>query len=147
MHRPSHSNRPLTRRPFAQDDGNVTVEFVILFPLMMGLLLLIGSASLHFAISGDVQQLAHELARASLPFAGEENWCQRLRSEWMQPVSANLPMLSEWRVVDLSCDLDQSLHMARITVVYDADGTLAQIFGRMIGLTADGYTRHAFVQV
>lgn len=141
------SNLSRAGRALTRDDGNVTVEFVILFPLLMALVLLIGSASLHLALSGDVQQLAHELARASLSFAGETDWCQRLRTEWLHPVSENLPMLAETRVVGLTCALEPGQNMARITVVYDADGTLAHIFGRMIGLTTDGYVRHAFVQV
>ncbi|WP_283179171.1 TadE/TadG family type IV pilus assembly protein [Gemmobacter sp. 24YEA27] len=49
-----------------REDGAITIEFVIIFPLFLAFLFLIVFVSFLIATASDVQQLAHELARQSI---------------------------------------------------------------------------------
>lgn len=80
----------LSRRPrftaFGRDEaGSITTEFVIIFPVVMALFFLIAFVSMLTSAASDVQQLAHELARAAFSLAGAKppdgDICATLRQE------------------------------------------------------------------
>ncbi|MCW1933634.1 TadE/TadG family type IV pilus assembly protein [Pararhodobacter zhoushanensis] len=134
-------------KAWARDEnGASTVEFVVLLPFLIGMLGLIGSASLYFAVSSDVQQLAHELARASLSVADNGNWCDDLRTTRATALAQNLPTLNPERVSAVDCAHDQASGLLRVTVLYDTRGTLGEILGSAIGLQFDSFQRSSFIQ-
>ncbi|WP_127107623.1 TadE/TadG family type IV pilus assembly protein [Pararhodobacter zhoushanensis] len=134
-------------KAWARDEnGASTVEFVVLLPFLVGMLGLIGSASLYFAVSSDVQQLAHELARASLSVVDDGNWCDDLRTTRATALAENLPTLNPERVSAVDCARDQASGLLRVTVLYDTRGTLGEILGSAIGLQFDSFQRSSFIQ-
>ena len=123
-----------------------TVEFVVLLPFLIGMLGLIASASLYFAVASDVQQLAHELARASLSVAEEDDWCDDIRATRATALAQNLPTLDPARVSEVSCARDGTSGLLSVTVLYDTRGTLGAILGSAIGLQFDSFQRSSFIQ-
>ncbi|WP_370205811.1 TadE/TadG family type IV pilus assembly protein [Pararhodobacter marinus] len=131
----------------ARDEtGSTTVEFVVLLPFLIGILGLVVTSSLYLALASDVQQLAHELARASLSVAHEDDWCARVEDEMVAPLAANLPLLEPERVDAVACDSDPDTRLLRVSVVYNTSGTLGAILGSMIGLQFQSFQRASFVQ-
>lgn len=137
-------------RSWQQDErGASTVEFVILLPFMISFLGLVATASLYLALSSDVQQLAYEMARASLPDAESTTdtlACDDLGTRWVTPLAANLPLLDPARVSDVACRLDPDTKILQVAVQYDTRGTLGSILGAAIGLEFDSFTRSSFVR-
>lgn len=131
------------------ESGASTVEFVLLLPFMIGFLGLIAASSLYLALSSDVQQLAHELARASLPRAEStqtEADCDSLRDRWVPPLASNLPMLDAARVLAVNCRQDTDADILQVTVDYDTRGTLAAILGGLVGMEFDSFRRSSFIR-
>lgn len=131
------------------ESGASTVEFVILLPFMIGLLGLIASASLHLALSSDVQQLSYELARASLPEAQATDTdaeCDDLGARWVPRLAANLPMLEADRVLAVTCLQDPDSELLQVTVSYDTRGTLAAILGGLVGMEFHSFRRSSFIR-
>ncbi len=130
----------------AAEDGASTVEFVVMLPFLIALLGLIASASLYLAVASDVQQLAHELARAALPVADDADWCDTVQDRMVAPLADNLPLLSPERVTGVQCGHDATTGILSISVNYDTRGTLGAILGSAIGLRFDSFQRASFVQ-
>ncbi|MBN8291497.1 pilus assembly protein [Rhodobacter sp. NTK016B] len=126
--------------------GSTTVEFVVLLPFLIGVLGLVVTSSLYLALASDVQQLAHELARASLSVEHDDDWCEEIEARMVAPLAANLPLLEPDRVNGIACDNDPDTRMLRVSVVYDTRGTLGAILGSMIGLQFQSFQRASFVQ-
>jgi Flp pilus assembly protein TadG len=137
------------REQSRDESGASTVEFVILLPFLIGFLGLVATASLYLALSSDVQQLAHELARAALPDAQStdtEAECDALGDRWVSPLATNLPLLQPERVTGVSCQVDPSTRILRVAVNYDTRGTLGNILGSVIGLRYESFSRSSFVR-
>lgn len=131
----------------ADERGAVSVELVIVLPAVIAILMLFVSAALHFAVAADVQQMAHELARAALPYAGSPGWCTILVQHWADAVAASFPMLSPERVAGVECRLEPATGLAMVQVTYDAAQTPGSVFGRPVGLDLASITRRGLVQI
>lgn len=135
------------RRLLEQDRGAVAVEFVVVLPALILLLLLFVSSALHFALASDVQQLATELARAALPYANDSAACTVVVQLWSDVVTGSFPLLSPDRVVEVACRYDAAVGLAQIQVTYDTHGTPGSLLGRLVGLDVESIIRRGLVQV
>jgi hypothetical protein len=126
--------------------GAVSVEFVIVLPVLLVFLLIYAAAAMHFAVSSDVQQLAHELARSALPYVGQEDWCSTVIQLWAEPLSVRLPLLDPARLGQIQCALDPQRNLAEVVVRYDTSGTPGSILGRLVGLNFDEMVRRSMVR-
>lgn len=138
------------RRFCLSERGAVTVEFVILLPLLLGIFALIVSASLLFAAASDVQQLSHELARAGIWYysgrAGAvSDPCAALQASSLSNIVSTLPNLSEAQIRNVACVRDGDI--LRIEVVYDLSRNFGQMLGRMIGLDVTEFVRQSAVKL
>lgn len=129
------------------EDGAVAVEFAVILPLFIGLILTAVSASLHFATTSDLQQLAHELARSSLRYAPDSGWCDALTTDWLTRFAANLPMLNPPDIQSVQCDYDVASGIAEVSVTYDAANSAGSILGRLVGLDMGTIARQSFVRL
>ena len=131
-------------------DGAVTVEFVILLPVFLLLLTLIVSASLLFATASDVQQLAHEFARASMSamqggVADPAAECAQMRDQLVQAIAVGLPNISPNAVLAVDCAISND--MLQVSVSYDMRGNLGQARGQVIGLDVANFSRASAVRL
>lgn len=136
---------------FGQGQGGaVTVEFVILLPAFLLILTLIVSASLLFATASDVQQLAHEFARASMwtihaGTADPAAECAQMRDQLLQAIAMGLPNISPDAVVAVDCAISND--MLQVSVSYDLRGNLGRALGQVIGLDVANFTRVSAVRL
>ncbi len=115
--------------------GSVTIEFVIIFPFVIMLILFILFASTLIATASDVQQLAYELARESVGTAGEseESTCVALEQR-VKVLAATTAMLSPTNVKDkLVCTLNADGYLT-VKVDYNIAGSSIANFADKIGL-------------
>ncbi len=129
------------------EDGAVSVEFVIILPVLIAILAITVSASLHFSMASDVQQLAHELVRGAIAYAPDPGWCNQLKIDTLDPLVSNLPMLTKSRIVGINCDLQSQNNIALINVIYDVSRTPGSVLGRLVGLDLATLSRSSFVQL
>jgi len=132
---------------FGCAEGAVAVEFVIVLPVLLALVLLIAASSLHFAVSTEVQQLAFELARASLPIAGSDGWCDTLNAVATANFIPRFSLLEATRLEGVTCAFDSASGFASVVVNYDMSNTMASVLGRAVFLDLDAFSRSAWVQL
>lgn len=133
-----------------QEAGAVTVEFVIILPILLAILLLVVSGSLLFAAASDVQQLAHELARAGIwVFLDAQDdipgRCTVLVQQSLESIVSGLPTIYTDAVRRVDCYIDQQ--MLRVEVEYDLSNNFGQFLGRVIGLNVDAFTRFSAIRL
>lgn len=141
-------------RRFATDrDGAITVEFVIIFPLLVALLFLIIFASLLISTASDVQQVAHELARDSLGrlSRGEavEDLCTDMASDadLMNRLVTESLLLNEEKLNVLPCPGEPGEDgIVTVTVRYDFAGSTVSALGQNLGVTIGTIERSSSVQ-
>lgn len=138
----------LIRRFRADRTGAVTVEFVIIFPLLLMLLLLIVFVSLLISTASDVQQLAHELSRQSLgrltrsdppadvclAMAGDAALMNGLLQQ-------TLLLRAEQLTVAPCPGMPDPDGFVTVTVTYNFAGSLVQALGENFGLDIGIITR------
>jgi hypothetical protein len=144
------SSRKSVKAFLVDASGAVTVEFVIILPMLLGLLLLIVAVSLLFSAASDVQQLAHELARAgiwhfSTMSTNVADACAALQAASLSQIVESLPNLSAASVRDVTCALDDD--MLRVQVTYDLSQNFGQMLGRLIGMNIDAFVRSSAVRL
>ncbi|MCC1482143.1 pilus assembly protein [Roseibaca sp. Y0-43] len=141
----------VAKRSFLRSQGGaVTVEFVILLPILLAVLSLIVSASLLFAAASDVQQLSHELARAGIwyyaGYAGPVgDPCAAMQAHSLPTIISTLPNLSETQIRQVLCAADDDV--LRVQVAYDLSQNFGQILGRIIGLEVTEFVRQSAVKL
>ncbi|NNU79472.1 pilus assembly protein [Halovulum dunhuangense] len=129
----------------------MTVEFVIIFPMLMGFLLLVFTASMFIATISEVQQLSFELARASLVFFDQPDvypdFCQGLLAERLDVLADNFSRLEPGRIADVNCSIDPVSSLIEVSVDYDFEDDFLSRMGRLIGLELQSVTRRSILQV
>lgn len=136
------------RRFGADRAGAVTVEFVIIFPLLLMMLLLIVFVSLLISTASDVQQLAHELSRQSLGRLTRANppadVCQVMAQDTALMnglLQQTLLLRSEQLTVNPCPGMPDSDGFVTVTVTYNFAGSLVQALGENFGLDIGIITR------
>lgn len=132
--------------------GVVTVEFVIIFPVLILFLALIGFVSFLIAEQSEVQQVAFELARKGIALVGQNytgDLCTKLASDYMPALIENSVTLTASKFQTLAACPSQpsSSGVLTISVSYDLLGSGASAFGQMLGISLGDITRSASVIV
>lgn len=142
-----------TRRFLRDDRGAVTVEFMILFPVILFFLFFIIAVSFYIATASDVQQAAQSLARAAIGVAnGPEpvgDICTRLGQEVLAEVIEHSPLLDPAKAaLPASCaSQPNDSGMLTITLTYDLLGSSLQAIGNTAGFSFTQIMRSASVQL
>jgi len=134
------------RRFIKREDGAVTTEFVVIFPVVMALIGLLVLTSLLISAASDVQQVAHELSRKSFRYlstgAPPADVCERLRQEDLPGVVRETLLLKAEKLTLLPCPgQPETGGRVTITVQYDFGGDFVQSVGRSFGLNLGRITR------
>jgi Flp pilus assembly protein TadG len=139
-------------RLLREDDGAVSVEFMILLPALLLFVVFIFVVSLYLGTASDVQQAAQTLARAALPIlnSGEENVdvCARLiSSNMVQAVVDQTAFLSIDKLTFPTSCTDQPAAdgSVSITLVYNLAGSTLSSLSNLVGLDFVQIERSAVV--
>lgn len=130
------------RRYYCADErGAITVEFVIIFPLVLLLLFLIIFTSLLIATASDVQQIAHELSRQSLgrmarnPSAPDICTEMSHDSVLMHGLTRNSLLIDPAKLVVRPCPEQPDTNgFVSISVSYNFAGSFVQALGQNFGV-------------
>lgn len=138
-------------RSFPRDNsGAISVEFVVVFPLLVLLLMLIVFVSLLISTASDVQQITHEMARASFKYLGDSsitNICAKLRSDVLPHMLENSALLSVDRFTLLDCPgQPDASGFITITARYDFAGSIVQSIGEMFNFDLGLITRSSRIK-
>lgn len=129
-----------------EEDGAITTEFVIIFPVVMALLFLIVFISLLIAAVSDVQQIAHDLARSSFRHLGAAeppaDICSVLAAEALPGLVVNSLLLSTEKLAVMPCpgQPDPGGYFT-ISVNYTFAGDAVQSIGETFGIEIGTVTR------
>lgn len=142
------STAPLLRTFLANRDGAVTTEFVIIFPIVIGLLFLITFVSLLVSTASDVQQVAHELARAAFPYAAQKaegaDICATLRTSVLPRLIEQSLLLSPDKFTLLPCPAAPDAQgFITMQITYNMAGDYVAELGRNFGLNLGSLARSA----
>ena len=127
-------------RALREDAGAVTVEFMILLPALLLILIFIFVVSLYLGTASDVQQAAQTLARASfrVVHSGEEvvDICAQLSEEMLGDVIEQAAFLNAEKVTFPATCADQPAEdgSVTITMVYDLTGSSLSSLSELVGL-------------
>lgn len=142
---------PLSRL-LGEEDGAVSVEFMILLPALLLFVVFIFVVSLYLGTASDVQQAAQTLARATLPLlnSGEENidvCASLLSSNMVQAVIDQTAFLSiDNLTFPASCtDQPAADGSVTITLVYNLAGSTLNSLSSLVGLDFVQIERSAVV--
>lgn len=131
-----------------REDGAITVEFVIIFPLILMLLFLIIFASMLIATASDVQQAAHELSRQSMRrFARSTpvvDVCTEMAADTtlMTWIHAQSVMLNPTKLSVAPCKgAPDANGFVTVTVSYNFAGSFVQAIGQNFGVNLGIITR------
>lgn len=134
---------------FRSESGAVSVEFVLVLPVMMAIFGLIGVTSHLYAVSSDIQQTSFELARRSVALAGTEpdpgSACRKLTERYSaQDIERIGVYLSAPKVRKISCTPVERNFLA-VEVSYDVSSNPLAGLGRLVGLSVDTLSRRTVV--
>lgn len=135
-----------------RETGAVTVEFVVIFPLIILLVTLIVFSSLLLSAASDVQQIAHDLARASFAYVDASppvaDFCASLRSLVLPQLIGTTLTIQPAHLVLLPCPgMPDAAGYITITVTYDFAGSFIQSLGRNLGVELGQITRSAIIHI
>lgn len=131
--------------------GAVTVEFVILFPVVILLMLITIYFSLMLAAVSDVQQIAHELARLALRYSSHTDataLCTAMKTAELPQLIAQSVSSLDAQKMQLTCTLTPDAVVSdtrylQVVVRYDFAGQTLADLGRSIGISIASVTRTA----
>ncbi len=130
-------------------DGAITVEFVIIFPLLMMVIFLIVFVSLLLSTTSDVQQVASDLARKSLSQVGADDVpdiCVPLRQNVLPSLIEDALLLQADKLTLEPCpDQPDAGGFVTVTVTYNFAGSFVQSLGQSLGADLGIITRSARV--
>ncbi len=140
-------------RRFARDDrGSMTIEFLIMFPILLFFLFFILAVSYYLGTASDVQQAAQTLARSSIGVLSRDadaDVCATLTSDILPDVIEQSPLLELENVVFAASCTDQPAEDGSVTIslTYDLAGSTLQAFGRNAGFSFTQITRSASIRM
>lgn len=135
------------------ESGFVTIEFVILFPLLVFFLMFIIAVSFYIGTASDLQQAAQSLARASIGILNGPDpvgdLCTRLRDEVLDTVVSQSPLLDATKISLPGTCADQPTASGQVTVTvtYNLLGSTLESIGRNVGMNFTQITRTGVVQL
>lgn len=139
---------------FVAEDGGVTVEFVIIFPLLFLFLILIIFVSMMISTASDVQQLAHELSRQALgrlsSGATVADICLQMAADntMMNKLIAQTVLVDASKLTVLPCPGQPSSDgYVTVTVTYNFAGSLVQALGQNVGVDLGLITRSSTIRL
>lgn len=128
-----YANRYIT-----DEKGAISVEFVVIFPLLLALLLAIVFISLLISTASDVQQVAHDLARASLRYIGRSDVadiCAKLRSDVLPNLIDASILLKPSQFSLPNCPSQPDANgFVTVAVSYNYAGSTVQAVGNSLGV-------------
>lgn len=129
--------------------GSVSVEFVIVLPVLLAIFVFIGTASHLYAVSSDIQQTSFELARRSIAMADTEGSptaaCAKLLRDYTHADVARIGVfLSEENVKSLSC-VELSRNFVSVEISYDVSNNPVVGLGRLVGIKIDTLSRKTVI--
>ena len=148
------ANIPRVFRRFgASETGTITVEFVIWFPVIMMIGVVMFVLSFYIATGSEVQQVAHEMARSSFRLVNgaalEGDLCQEMETEVLPDVVARMALLDADRFVSQGpCPAQpDGNNYVTVSVTYSLNGTVLQSLAGMIGFQFDTISRTSTIQL
>ena len=141
------------RRFATEEDGVVTIEFVVVFPLILILLAFIAFVSFAISAQSEVQQVAFELARFGMIVADTPGFtgdiCTKIGTEYLPQLIANSVTLnaSDFHALAPCPNQPDANNVFTVSVTYDLAGSIANVFSEFIGVKLGEITRQASVIV
>lgn len=144
----------LRRRLFrflSDESGLITIEFVIMFPLLVFFLLFIFATSLYIGTASDLQQAVQTLARSSIGILSEGgddvDLCAVLDSDVLPAVIEQSPLLSLDRITFPASCTDQPAEDGGIylTIEYNLAGSALKSIASSVGMDFGTISRSAVV--
>lgn len=112
---------------------------MILLPVFLLTCVLIAATCLYFSTLSDVQQLASDMTRLSLTYVdrnfAEDAVCNSLKADILPHLIDELHLLSQSRVVDITCQSGTGVESFAVAVRYDMSGTLPHRLGALAGFS------------
>lgn len=134
-----------------REDGSIAVEFMILFPLCLMLLLFIIWASMILGAASDVQALAHDLARSALRYSGSTtpaNICNTLKTTELPQALARVASSIQLSAIEMNCVRTANIpklgdNQISVEVVWNYAGGQIADLGRNFGVSITSITKRA----
>lgn len=137
-----------------REDGAITIEFVIIFPLVLALLFLIVFVSFLISTASDVQQVAHELSRQSIGLlaraAPPADVCTALANDavLMDFLTGQSVLLNAADLTVLPCPgAPDANGFVTVTVTYNFSGSFVQSLGQNFGVDLGIITRTSTIRL
>lgn len=115
-----------TEKFLRDEDGSATVEFAILFPAMLSLVIGCCWLALYATTVGNVQQLTYEVARQTLHYrtapAENPDLCGHISSVLVPSLAESFPALDPGRLSTARCTPAIEGGWVSLTLNYDATG-------------------------
>lgn len=142
------------RNGLGAEDGGVTVEFVVIFPLLFLFLILIIFVSMMISTASDVQQLAHELSRQALARLNSgaviADVCQQMAKDTalMTKLIAQTVLVDASKLTVLPCPGQPSSDgYITVKLTYNFAGSLVQALGQNLGVDLGVISRSSTVRL
>ena len=141
------------QRFLRDEQGTITVEFVLWLPLIILLGITMFVISYYVATISEVQQVAHDAARSSFRYVNggalHGDLCEQIYSEVMPGVVSRMAIVDFSSFTPMASCPSQpdASNYVTVSVTYDLSGSVLQSLGRMIGLDLGTITRSSMVQL
>jgi Flp pilus assembly protein TadG len=134
----------LAPRPFRVDrTGAAAVEFALVGPLIVALLMGIVSYGGYFWLGHSVQQMANDAARASIAGLTDAEREALARESLAAAAAAGGALRAE----RLNVEVARSADYVTVAVVYDANGSVFWTFDKLIPMPSPQLARSATIRV
>lgn len=124
-----------------RETGAVAIEFVLLAPLLFGLLFGIIFVGYAMALSHSVQQLATASARASVAGITTQERTE-IYDAYIEDASSNYPLLRQEAIADTPTITASDI---RVEISYAVDGSLLDLASGIIGMELTHLEGSAYV--
>ncbi|WP_341861229.1 TadE/TadG family type IV pilus assembly protein [Gymnodinialimonas sp. 57CJ19] len=128
-------------RFFRRETGAVAIEFVLLAPLLFGLLFGIIFVGYAMALSHSVQQLASASARASVAGITTQERTE-IYDAYIEEASSNYPLLRQEAIADTPTITGSDI---RVEISYAVDGSLLDLASGILGMELTHLEGSAYV--
>lgn len=139
------------RRFRSDESGTSSVEFVIIFPAIVIVILTFVAISTYIATLSDVQQVASDLARQSVRYVdmgeNQDELCNSLSDDILPGLTQQFSFATETRITGVDCTMSADRTDISVSVTYDLNGHYIQRFGKTVGLDVGVFTRSGFMKL
>ena len=135
----------ILQRWIANRDGASAIEFALVFPVFLLIVLGIIAYGAYLAAVHGVQQLAAEAARSSIGGLSADERAT-LAETYVSAHAATYPLIAPHRLTVSAGAADPSGQVYRVTVTYDASGMFIYSLPNLIPLPSSTIRRQAAIQ-